>query len=343
MKSSNVKTEFDKILIIQTAFIGDTALSLFLAQSIKNCLPNCSICYLTTPAAASLIEKAECVSRVFSFDKRGSEKYLRSAKAKSQEISTECGKLSAILSLHRSARTSMIVHYLNSEIKAGWENSAFSFVYNHKVKYYPCLHEAERNAQFLSALKIDLAGNNIFPKVGFKMVEIPAGIIPNEKYCVISPGSVWETKRWAKENFRKLVGLLEEKGYIPVITGSKSEYEICGYTAEGSIKAVNTAGKLTLAQTLRLIGGAAFIICNDSAPTHLAALAGTRTITIYGATSPLFGFYPPAANSVSCEAAGLECHPCEIHGSKFCPKKMEMPECMMQTTPEKIMELIEKD
>jgi ADP-heptose:LPS heptosyltransferase len=51
-----------KILIIETAFIGDAVLSLALAEEIKRLCPDIEIHYLVPPASASLISYAPSVT-----------------------------------------------------------------------------------------------------------------------------------------------------------------------------------------------------------------------------------------------------------------------------------------
>ena len=344
MINSNYIKNADKLLIIQTAFIGDTALSLFLAQAIKNLNPDCSIYYLTTPVSAEFVAKAECVSKVFTLDKRGTEKKLSACAAKAAEINSEIGEIDIVVSLHRSARTSLLVSKLKATLKAGFSNSAFAGVYNLKIKYYPCLHEVARNAEFLNGLsygkKVDF-----YPEVFFKKMEKPIEAIPKDKkYCVVAPGSVWETKRWKSEYFKELVEMLAAKGIVSVITGSKSECEVADLVASGSKSAINLAGKITLSESIELMRNAEFVVCNDSAPTHLAALAGSaRVLTIYGATSPMFGFYPIGKKAGYIESDELKCHPCEIHGSRRCPLNLREPLCISSITPARVIKLLDLD
>ena len=53
---------------------------------------------------------------------------------------------------------------------------------------------------------------------------------------------------------------------------------------------VNIAGTLTLDEELALMSRLDLMIAMDSSNMHMAALAGTKVISIWGGTDPLTGF-----------------------------------------------------
>lgn len=60
------------------------------------------------------------------------------------------------------------------------------------------------------------------------------------------------------------------------------------------------------------------MLAMDSANMHLAAIAGTRVVSVWGATHPACGFGPwrqPASNSIGLD---LDCRPCSIYGNRKC-------------------------
>jgi heptosyltransferase-2 len=133
--------------------------------------------------------------------------------------------------------------------------------------------------------------------------------------------------------------MLNNNGESVFLIGAEQEVELCNYIAEKS-KTKSLANQTTIPQILELIRNAKLVISNDSAPIHFASLFNIPAITIYGATSPTFGFYPLAENSLSIEDSQLFCHPCDIHGSKKCPRKNF--ECMKNITPEIVFNAAKK-
>jgi heptosyltransferase-2 len=326
------------IAIIQTAFIGDIVLSLPVVQSIKLANPSCKITFITTPQAVHLVEVCTSVDSVISFDKRNNHsgiKKLFSFIAELNEL-----KFDFVISLHRSIRTSFLVSRLNNCIKIGYKNSAMSFVYNYKVKYYKHLHEIERNYELLNYFENIkyVSINDVETKIKSDDINnlnllLNQKNISSERILILAAGSVWETKRWKKEYFAELAEKLTYLGYQVVLTGSPADLEICEYISKNS-KAINLAGKTNIPQTLYLIKLAKLVITNDSAPTHFAGLMNTPVITIYGPTSPIFGFGPRSEISSVIRNENLKCSPCRIHGSKNCPIGTHI--CMKSISVEQI-------
>ena len=137
--------------------------------------------------------------------------------------------------------------------------------------------------------------------------------------------------------------MLKSNGENVYLIGAQQEIEICNFISKHS-GAKSLANQTTIPQILELIRNSKLVITNDSAPTHFASLFNIPTITIYGSTSPCFGFYPLADKSVSIEDVQLFCHPCNVHGSEKCPRKSF--ECMKNITPEivfkEVKNIIEK-
>ena len=82
---------------------------------------------------------------------------------------------------------------------------------------------------------------------------------------------------------------------------------------------MNACGRLSLRESAALIGKAAALVTNDSAPLHFAAAAGTPTVALFGPTLPAFGFGPRGPRDVALGVDGLSCRPCSRHGPPRCP------------------------
>jgi heptosyltransferase-2 len=110
--------------------------------------------------------------------------------------------------------------------------------------------------------------------------------------------------------------------------------EIVGATTG---QAVDATGRLTLLASAELIGRAALLVTNDSAPLHLASAMNTPTIAVFGPTVPEFGFGPLADPSTVVGRDSLACRPCDRHGPQKCP--LGHWSCMREISPESVAEL----
>jgi heptosyltransferase-2 len=324
------------IVIIQTAFIGDTALALYFANYIKEIEHDVKIVFVCAPSAESIISNTKFIDECIVYDKRSSNNGLGGIKAIAKQINNYNPNI--LFCLHRSLRSSILSFLIKAKLKVGFENSAIKYAYNIREKYYSNLHEIDRNNELLNRFTQNLKYE--FPE--YLEIEPSQKKIVEEtrKYClgrkcvIISPGSVWNTKKWKSESFKLLCERFLAFGYGVIVSGSKSEIELCEYVAGG--KAFNIAGRVDLHDTITINKMCAVAIANDSAPTHLASIAGIPTVTLYGATSPLFGFYPKGKDSISMQFENLECNPCLIHGSNECP--INSWQCIEKLEVDKVFE-----
>jgi len=98
------------------------------------------------------------------------------------------------------------------------------------------------------------------------------------------------------------------------------------------------AGKYSIPEELALMNRLDFMITMDSANMHMAALSGTRVVSIWGGTDPLAGFgawQQPDEYSIRIPVNELTCRPCTIYGKG---KTHNGFKCMKMLTPEMVYE-----
>lgn len=118
-------------------------------------------------------------------------------------------------------------------------------------------------------------------------------------YVVFCPGAEYgPAKRWPY--FKELSERIERP---VVLLGSKNDA-----AAAQSIAAKNLVGKTTLDEAIRLIGGAAAVVSNDSGLMHVAAALGRPQVALFGSSSP--EHTPPASDQARVLWLRLECSPC---------------------------------
>lgn len=349
-------TSINKILIIQTAFLGDVALTLYLVEAIKQIFPKSEIYFITTPNAAPIVQLSNSIEEVIEFDKRNAHKGRKGINQIANKINSI--NIDCLIAPHRSYRTSLLANKINSSVKIGYDiNSSSSLVYNYRVQYHPALHEIDRLISLLEPFDIDISDykkENIYPNLIFSnedIITLQSILFENDikhdlnnsqdttqkPIIAIAPGSVWQTKRWHTENYSQLISILQNNHCEPVLIGGKDDLEICN-EIQKSTNCKSIVGKTNLGQSILFLKYASLTITNDSAPTHFSDLVGTPVATIFGPTSPIFGFAPFRENDIIIEKELLQCRPCAIHGSNQCP--LNTHECMTSITPEFVFEKI---
>ena len=314
----------EKILVIQTAFIGDAILTLPMIQRLKTMIPDSVIDVISIPVTSEIFSASPYVNEVICLDKKGKHKSVFSIIKFAKEIRAR--EYTRIYSPHRSFRTAFIVMQSAVRETYGFSNSSFMHVYKYLIDYKYEHHEVQRN---LSLAGLDSSESwHILPKL-----EIPVNVKEsvrdffanyniNNHVAVVAPGSVWNTKVYPAEHYKKIIGYLVTNSGKVLLIGGESDIQICTDLASGfNQDVISVAGKFSLLETIELLRNAKILISNDSAPTHFGMCADIPVLTLYCSTSASFGFYPYNDKSAYLSYDDLFCKPCGIHGYPECPVK----------------------
>lgn len=307
-----------KLLILQTAFIGDVILATPLAQTAHELLAPCEVHFMVIPAAANLLEKNPHIARVWIYDKRGKQRGWRGLWQLARQLRQE--NFTHALVPHRSLRSALLVWLARIPVRIGFNRSAGAFLFNQKI-FYKEKHEVERNLDLLRGL-VPVAPS-FKPAIHWDENDEARVALLTEASATalaLAPGSVWATKRWPKESFSTLARMLNNEMDAKIfLLGGKEDQALCEQIKEESgADCINTAGMLSLRESAALLERCAVLVCNDSAPTHLGVSTNCRVLTIFGPTVPRFGFAPFGEGHRVIER-DLPCRPCSAHGSHTCP------------------------
>jgi heptosyltransferase II len=314
----------ERILVIQTAFLGDAILTLPMIQKIEELYPGSEIDVLAIPSTKEIFSASPYTNEILVIDKKGREKSVFSLFKFAGDIHDR--KYTKIYSPHRSLRTSLIVMQSGVKDTYGFDNAAFKHVYKNLVVYKEYHHEVQRNLDLIG-YRYDREGWRILPEV-----KIPAS--SKEKveayfkknrihfpYYTVAPGSVWNTKRYPEEYFSEVIKELINTGFPVILVGGKKEKELCERIASGfpSGKVWSSAGKMSVTETIYLLSKSLLLISNDSAPVHMGMCVDIPVLALYCSTVPDFGFYPYNYHSSYLSYSDLSCKPCGLHGYHECP------------------------
>lgn len=315
-----------KILILQTAFIGDVILATSLIELVKKKFPQAQIDFLLRKGNESLLKGHPQISNIIIWNKKKG-KYLNLIKL---AVSARKEKYDYVLNIQRFASSGIFMALCGGKVKIGFKQNPLSIFFTHKIDHkipYPYndffLHEVQRNSLLLAPMTNEekiIDAMEIPPRLypsnkDFKKIET----LKEDNYIVLAPSSVWFTKQWAKEKWIELkeklisnyhlyfIGGPDDKDYIQSIIGA-------------SPNCTNLCGELNLLQSAALMKKAKRVIVNDSAPLHLASSVNAPTTAIFCSTVPDFGYTPLATNHKVIQLSPrLECMPCGLHGKKDCP------------------------
>lgn len=313
-----------RILIVQTAFLGDVILSTALVEELAQHKEITSIDLLVRKGNEAVLTGNPHIRKVWTFNK---------AKPKLPTIAKLIKKLRKeqyhwVVNCHRFLSSGVIA--LGSGAKVvGFDKHPLALFFTKSVKheYAKGLHEVDRNHRLIAHLLPNKAGNQrVLPKVypsDEDEQKVSTFISDKQPYIVIAPTSVWFTKQYPLHHWAAFVESRNEQVFLIGAPNDKRHLDdlIAHLPSSVRQRVYNMAGELSLLQVAVLMQKAKRCYANDSAPTHVATAVGASITTVFCSTSPNFGFTPLGEDAtVAQTSVKLNCRPCGIHGRRKCPE-----------------------
>jgi len=324
-------------LIVQTSFLGDMVLTTPLIAYLADRGPVDVVC---TPAAAALLANNPHVRETIAYDKRNADRGVRGFLKLTARL--RGGHYDAAYHAQGSVRSGALTLAAGIRDRVGFASSAGHRFYTTRVAPLENVHHAARLLSLgtrdpLREMPPAMVRPQLFPG-GAEREAVDALLgagVGRDRLFALAPGSVWATKRWPY--YADVARLLRKEGTIVVIGGSGDAALADEIMDALGGDAINATGKLSLLASAELIGRAALLVTNDSAPQHLASAMNTPTIAVFGPTVPEFGFGPLAERTAIAGVTTLACRPCDKHGPQRCP--LGHWRCMREITADDVARL----
>ena len=315
-----MNTSAERIIIVQTAFLGDVVLTLPLCAASRHVLPGAEVVLVTTPAAAEFVRGLGVADEVVAFDKRGTHRKLSSQRRLAQSLSRSAR--TSVLVPHKSLRTALFVRSIGADTIITYNDAVTRWIATDVVPYPVQRHDAQRHLHLLSPL---LESKCSVPDVADLLPinlgqDLPPELMPwdlssSAPRVVLAPATVWPTKQWPVTRMRELAARCLHEGLQVCVIGDASVSGVMN----GLDGVKDLTGRTTLGQAASVVATANAVVANDSAPVHLASLQNVGVVAIFGPTVPEFGFGPLGNRARVVQLADLECRPCSAHGGARCP------------------------
>lgn len=333
-----------RILIIQTAYLGDAVLTGSLIKETKENFTDSFLAVLCTPEIKEIFTQFPEINKLIVYDKRGKEKGLSSFFRLVRRIRDE--NFDLVILPHRSFRSALLVWLAGIPRRIGFTSSEGRIFLTDLVPFDWRTHDSERNLELLKPLGVKRAKysrelslnidekmkTGFFSKYNLKEKDLIIGI---------NPGSVWSTKRWLPERFAEVADWLIEKDKAKIVIFGGREDLPSAEEMERKIShpVINLAGKTDLKELVTFISCCNIFIANDSGPMHIAVATKVPTIAIFGPTTRELGFYPYGKEHRIVEV-DLSCRPCSLHGGKKCP--LGHFNCMKMISAERVYSVVKE-
>jgi ADP-heptose:LPS heptosyltransferase len=167
--------------------------------------------------------------------------------------------------------------------------------------------------------------------------QLSKGGIEGPAFVVIHPGAKWPPKQWPVAHWRSLIGLITKELPRPVLLlGGPGDDDLVCAIAEGTTSGVvRNLISNEIDSTAAIIKQACLCISNDSAPMHIAAAVGTKSLALFGPVSPSRSA-PPPEEGCTVLYRPMFCSPCELYYSRNrCRRGLNF--CMHAIKPEEVL------
>ena len=326
-----------RILVVQTAFLGDAVLTTPMFSALRAAYPSARIAVLCTPAIRDVFSGNPNIDEVLAMDKKGKD---RGPAAIWRWAGMLRGRFDVAVLPHRSFRSALLIWLAGIPKRIGFRNSQGRMFLTDAVPFDWKTHDSERNLKLLEPLGVRPSEPRIEvpmkPDFDFDRFLKEHGIRPGTRLVGMNPGSVWRTKRWIPEHFAQVADrLIEETGCQVLLFGGPADAEAVQAVMKAMRrKPVDLCGRTDLKTLAVLISRCSLFVTNDSGPMHLATAAQVPVVAVFGPTTRELGFFPYGEKSEVVEL-DLACRPCSLHGGDRCP--LGHFKCMRDISPERVL------
>lgn len=333
-----------RLLVIRTSAMGDVALTTPVLKGMRMQYPEVELVLLTRYAFKPFFSSIEGL-QVFSPDFKNSHKGFPGIFRLFRDLRKD-GDINHVIDLHDVLRSKILrLLFMLRGVPVSVidkERAEKRQVIKGKIRTH-LKHSVERYA-------------DVFLKAGFP-VSIPdspwivpsaeaqkkAGNLIGNNSCLnigVAPNANHKLKVWPEENMIRLLKMISEqhKSRFWLFGGTEESARLTAFQSNVPYSQ-STAGLLSLDEELALMSKLDFMIAMDSSNMHMAALTGTKVISLWGGTDPVAGFgawNQPENFSIKIPVEELDCRPCTIFGKGEC-RRGDFA-CMNWLTPKMVFQ-----
>ena len=300
----------EKLLIIPQNWLGDIVMSQTLLKRVKSENPNTEIDILVNSTFKSLVKRMPEINKAVILDSGHKELGLLKRLNLARRIK---GNYDQSIVLSRSIKSALIPYFAKIPIRTGELGESRYILINDLKKF---TKEDRRKTAFryvsMFSKKEEVLDEKYYPSLqsdpeNIEILSDKYKLNLDKKIIIFAPGAAFgPSKMWPVEKFKEL-GEKLNKDFFILILGSNNEKNI-GDKIVTNKNMINLCGETSITDAVDLMHISEFCVSNDSGLMHLASATNTKSISIYGATSP--ELTPPLTSNKEIHYRGISCSPC---------------------------------
>jgi ADP-heptose:LPS heptosyltransferase len=343
-----------RFLCLQMNAIGDTIMTQPAWAAIRRSVPDATIDLACSPLVAPLFENDPAIQRIHRLTKlryrpwlfEGVEGLSRALIKANYDIVFDFTALPLTAALCAGNNMPPSIGFQRS-----MKNSAgimeLGRAYDMTYPYSEDSHLRTLMLRLVSSLS-EMDNREVAPKIYLdddsnrKAEDLIASLGLKEKsFIIIHPGTKWPPKAWPVQHWQALIrSLRENRKESALILGGGSDLKIIDeILLESTLfdvpRYISTDIKLSAA----LIQLSALCLCHDSAPMHMAAALGVKTVALFGPVLPSRSA-PPESRTCRVLHHDMFCSPCMLYYSRDrCRRGINF--CMHALRPDEVARMVD--
>ncbi|AHF05627.1 hypothetical protein MARPU_14430 [Marichromatium purpuratum 984] len=284
--------EVREILLIRTLYLGDVIMTMPMLRPLRERFPDARITLLTAAGAAPLLEGNPDLDALITYDPfwfsdhSGPLDYLR------WRWRMRHRRFDLVIEARADIREIlMLVRPLQATHKVSYGVGGGAWMLTRVVPYPGLKHKVEYHLDLCRALGCRVEGvhwgvhHSSAERAAARQLLAERGI--TRPFVAVHPGSRLVLKCWPAARYGALVEQIGRRlGLAVVLFGGPDERALAAEVAgAGGPRVHDLSGQLGLRAMAALLREARVLVCNDSAPLHLAAALGTPALALFGPSS----------------------------------------------------------
>lgn len=165
----------------------------------------------------------------------------------------------------------------------------------------------------------------------------------NKQLLGIAPYAQYESKIYPQDLMQEVIRkMAQQKDIILFLFGSKSERQKLEVLKQDLPNVKIVPGAVSFEEEIILISHLDLLLSMDSGNGHIAAMMGTKVVTLWGATHPYAGFMPfnqPIEYALTADRTKYPLLPTSVYGNKEVPG---YEDAMRTISPQSVIQKINK-
>lgn len=265
------------ILVIKLSAFGDFLLALSSMAAIRQHHADAKITLLTTRPFVDMAERSRYFDEILVSDRP---KWYELGKWVDLFHKMNRGHFDRVYDLQMNNRMRRYYHLFMR--KPAWSGVIKGSPLFYDNPDWRSMHADDRHREVLKVAGITVG------KADLSWMTADVSLLGLKKpYVLLIPGSAptRPDKRWPAIRYGALGLKLMRYGFNVGVLGTNAEKEVIDRVIKSGPGIVNLMGKTSFYDMAELARGAVAAVGNDTGPTHLLALAGCKTVAIFGASS----------------------------------------------------------